>query len=410
MFDALMILPVFFLIPVISAYADFGSPAVYTYSPDYVSNIAATAKADVNPNGRNANVWFEWTYDPNNFYYKTSPQGVGSGQSTITVYADVRPLTPGRLYYYRAVVGGNDTTIYGSTVTFRANSATGFFGQNSSGVPGISTRGSQDIGQSSATIMADVNPMSLNTSAWFEWGSSLSGLTKQTPVQFVGNGSISANVLAGLSFLSPDTVYFFRPVAKNDNGVVYGSTLSFRTRGNSDASGFIFGNSFSLPVVSTSQIRGIDSDSVMVGASVNPNGSNTQVWFEWGLAIEGLTKQMPRQAVGQGNAIVSVLAELDSLPADRIYYYRAVAENAAGIVYGSTLSFVTKPSSSQPAASSAAVSNVKTSGLLSAVAFLPGSLVFWSMMAFMVTVLVVCSYTIYTRRKIYKLLKPEIEN
>ncbi len=404
---ALIILPVFFSIPAVSVYAAVSSPAVSTRSPDYITDAVATAKADVNPNGHNTNVWFEWTYDPNHFDYggKTSPQSVGSGQASITVFADIKPLTSDRLYYYRAVVGGNDTTVYGSTITFRTKSSGSFTNQNSSGAPYISTGGNQNIDQTSATIKAEVNPKGLNTSVWFEWGLAAEGLIKQTQVQFIGNGSVSMNVLAGLSFLSPDTVYFFRPVARNDNGVVYGSTFNFRTIKGGAASNFIYNIPSILPAVSTSQARGVDSDSIAVGASVNPSGSNTQVWFEWGLAAEGLIKQTPRQSAGQGKAAVSILAELDSLPASQIYYYRAVAESAAGIVYGSTLSFATKPLS-QPAASSTIAGSVKTGGLLSAAAFLSGGLVFWSLMVFMVLVLAICSYTLYTRRKIYSLLKP----
>ncbi len=257
----LTVLPAFFLTPAVLVYADIGSPTVYTYSPDYIGTTAVTAKADVNPNGRNTNIWFEWTYDPNNFYYKTSPQSVGSGQSAITVYADLGPLTPDRLYYYRAVISGNDTTIYGSTVTFRTKSTGGFFGQNSSGILSISARGSQDISQTRATIAADVNPGGFKAYVWFEWGSSVSGLINQTPIQFIGSGSVSMNVLAGLYSLSPDTVYFWRPVAKNDNDVVYGSTFSFRTLSGGATSNFIFGSSFSLPTVSTAQVRGIDPSS-----------------------------------------------------------------------------------------------------------------------------------------------------
>ncbi len=338
-FSVLAILPMFLLTPAVLVYAAINSPTVTTSSPNYITDTLATAKASVNPNGYNTNVWFEWTYDPNNFYYKTSPQSVGNGQSSITVFADLKPLVPDRLYYYRAAVGGNNNTVYGSTVTFRTKNSGSSSGQNSSGAPSISTRGSQDISYNNAVVKAEVNPRGSNTSVWFEWGSSASGLISQTPLQFIGNGSVSVNVLAGLYSLSPDTVYFFRPVARNDNGIVYGSTLSFKTR-NTGISGP--SSSYYLPVVATKAVRSVDAYSVIVEAIVNPQRADAQVWFEWGLVSEGLVEQTPRQSVGRGSAVVSVITQLSSLLPGEVYSYRAVAENSAGIVYGSTLIFSPK--------------------------------------------------------------------
>lgn len=110
----------------------------------------------------------------------------------------------------------------------------------------INTSYAQDINQTSATLKGSVNPRNLQTKVWFEWGPSSSGLIYATSPQTVGSRNAYIDFLAGVGNLSADSVYFYRAVVKNSNGVFYGSTMSFKTKAvavsGSTSGGGIFGN------------------------------------------------------------------------------------------------------------------------------------------------------------------------
>jgi uncharacterized repeat protein (TIGR01451 family) len=60
--------------------------------------------------------------------------------------------------------------------------------------------------------------------------SSLDGLIYRTNSQNIGAGESKIAFLAGLGNLSASSVYFYRAVVKNSNGIYYGSTESFKTK------------------------------------------------------------------------------------------------------------------------------------------------------------------------------------
>lgn len=73
---------------------------------------------------------------------------------------------------------------------------------------------------------------------------------------------------------------------------------------------------------------------------VNPHGTATETWFEWGPSAGALSHQTPIQVVSD-TAPREVSAVIDSLESATTYYYRAVARNEMGRSQGGTLSFVT---------------------------------------------------------------------
>jgi len=77
-----------------------------------------------------------------------------------------------------------------------------------------------------------------------------------------------------------------------------------------------------------------------LNGTVNPNGAETTVSFEYGLTEEfGLLEVLDVLPAGYDNVYVSVPVTL--LEAETEYYFRVVAENVEGISYGETLTFVT---------------------------------------------------------------------
>jgi hypothetical protein len=96
-----------------------------------------------------------------------------------------------------------------------------------------------------------------------------------------------------------------------------------------------------LPTVLTAAPSGVGSNSVTFNSTVNPYGSATTAWFQWGAASGVYTNETSTQSVGNGNGATSVSQALANLLAATTYYYRAAASNAAGVVFGSELSFHT---------------------------------------------------------------------
>lgn len=212
--------------------------------------------------------------------------------------------------------------------------------------PAVYTNLAADITQTSATLSGSVGPYGSPTTAWFEWGSSENGLNNETPHQNMGSGTTYIGFLAGLSGLSSNTVYYYRAVAKNDNGTSYGSTMSFKT--SEVISGTTGGGTSSIsgnciPVVTTGSATFVTKDSATLRGLVNPRGRSTDAWFEYGESF-ALTHRLTSQHIGSGSVDTDFIRYMPNLKSNTTYYFRAVAENICGINHGSTLNFTTDKS------------------------------------------------------------------
>src|SRR4051812_46106459 len=75
---------------------------------------------------------------------------------------------------------------------------------------------------------------------------------------------------------------------------------------------------------------------------VNPEGSATTSWFDWG-TTKNFGARTALRAVGNGSNTVSVADALFSLRPATAYYFRLVATNGCGSAIGSTATFKTLP-------------------------------------------------------------------
>ncbi len=100
-----------------------------------------------------------------------------------------------------------------------------------------------------------------------------------------------------------------------------------------------------LPIVTTNPANSITNNSAVLYAAINPNGSGTSAYFEWGTDNTLTTvSQTPQQATGSGTDNIIFSASIGGLSPSTTYYYRAAAQNNSGTQRGSILSFVTTPS------------------------------------------------------------------
>ena len=194
--------------------------------------------------------------------------------------------------------------------------------------PTADTQAAYEITPIKARIQASVNAQGTPIQVYFEWGTTTNLGNATGSLSFVAVGNSPFPVTEDLVFLTPDTTYYFRGIAFNGNGTSYGAILSFRT-------------SIALPPSIISQATSaITASAATIGASVHPQGTPTEVYFEWGAttnlgSVTGM--RFPSPLVSP----ISVTWGLTGLTANTTYYFRAVASNMGGSNVGGIASFKT---------------------------------------------------------------------
>ncbi|WP_419660392.1 von Willebrand factor type A, DUF1973 protein [Desulfosarcina variabilis str. Montpellier] len=96
----------------------------------------------------------------------------------------------------------------------------------------------------------------------------------------------------------------------------------------------------SPPSVTTGAASDIGSGSATISAAINPNGSTTNYYFEYGTDTNYGSTTDTTDA-GSGNSDVNVTASLSGLSDSTTYHFRVVATNEAGSVTGTDETFTT---------------------------------------------------------------------
>lgn len=89
----------------------------------------------------------------------------------------------------------------------------------------------------------------------------------------------------------------------------------------------------SSPAVTTGTHSGVTDTSAVLHGTVNPNGSATTYYFQWGLTT-AYGVQSDEHAAGHGTKPVSVSVTASGLIPGTTYHYRLVAVNGAGTTAG----------------------------------------------------------------------------
>ncbi len=292
-------------------------PSINSVSFSGITTTAATLGATVTPNGAATTVLFE--YGPSASYgASTTGQSIGSGSSSVTTSATISGLLPGTTYHFRVVAANSQGTTYGPDTTLTTDAL----------LPQVTTTTASFVTTSSASLNGDINPNGLPTTCWFEYGVKSDALTSTTPVQDAGSAVGLVGRWAEISGLTPETTYYFRVVAQTGTSVVRGSLLSFTTAS-------------VKPTLSAVSAQNVVPTGASLTATVNPNGTDSTVWFEYGIdANYGSTT--PQQSVSGSNATpVSMTADLTGLTYGQTYHFRAVSQNSFGTTYGTDQSFTT---------------------------------------------------------------------
>jgi len=303
------------------------APSVQTSAASGVSQTSATLNGQVNPNGANTSYWFEYG-TTQSLGQSTSMQGAGAGTSWVNAAANISGLSQNTTYYFRAVAQNNYGKTNGSILSFTTTGGGGGTGS----APSVQTLSATGLSQNAATLNGAINPNGASTYYWFEYGTT-QGLGQTTAAQSLGAGTTSQNIAGYISGLAQNTTYYFRAAGQNSYGTNRGAILSFTTTSGGGGTG-------SAPTVLTNPATSISQTSATLNGQVNPNGTNTSYWFEYG-TTQSLGQSTSMQSIGSGTSLVSINKYLSGLTQNTTYYFRAVAQNSYGTVQGSILSFVT---------------------------------------------------------------------
>lgn len=210
-------------------------------------------------------------------------------------------------------------------------------------VPTLQDDEVSNIGVSSATINGRVlNTGGEDPNGWVYWDT-----TDHGKVAADWSNNVSLGSLAGvnavfhqiISSLDADTQYFYIFSANNTAGWVWTSTGNFTTL-----------SGITTPTITTIDAINITTENATIRANLtSTGGEDCTLHGYWGLVDKdedagswsnNSTPTSPLQPQGQGVATIAIT----SLSPGTTYYFNFSATNSEGTIWGTTVSFITKPS------------------------------------------------------------------
>lgn len=156
------------------------------------------------------------------------------------------------------------------------------------------------------------------------------------------NGSGLGSFQGEITGLNVGTVYYVRAYATNGVGTGYGEMKSFISLGG-------------LPVVTTSNVSGVQPTTAVCGGSVQDDGgfSITARGVCWSTAMQ---PTVSNAHTANGTGLGNFISNITGLQTNTTYYVRAYATNVNGTTYGEQRSFTT--TSGLPSVTTAQVTNI----------------------------------------------------
>ena len=221
--------------------------------------------------------------------------------------------------------------------------------------PSADTSAANPVASSIATLNGTVNPNGASTTVIFEYGITTSYGSTATATQSPLTGTSSQAVSTGLTGLTPGTTYHYRVKATNSVGTTYGSDETFTTSTSTTTTTTSTTTSttsttsptsttstttlLSLPTVTTDDADPY-TDSATLNGTINPNGSMTYYYFEYGPTSE-YGYDTPMKTAGLGTTDIPVKAFVAGLKKNTLYHHKLVAYNGFGTSAGDDIIFRT---------------------------------------------------------------------
>jgi hypothetical protein len=239
----------------------------------------------------------------------------------------LRGLTAGTTYYWS--VQSVDSSFAGSPFSPEGTFVVG--------APGVLTGPSSIASATSEQLTGSVNPNGLDSTAWFDWGTSTTygSNTALVPISGTIPGAVGVTNLIG--GLIPGTVYHYRVVATNGLGINRGADSTFTVP--------------LPPSVTTLAATAVVPTSALLNGTVIPNNAPTLAVFQWGTSTSYGSTSAPISLSATNVAAVALSNLLTSLTPNTQYHFRLSASNVAGVGSGGDLTFTT-PAPSAPSVTS----------------------------------------------------------
>ena len=194
-------------------------------------------------------------------------------------------------------------------------------GAASAASPTVTTLSAASIGQTTATLRADVNPQGAATTYTFQYGRA--PRTAPRPPRAARARDDLKRVTFRLTGLTPGVRYHYRVIASNADGTTTGADRSFKT---------------DLPPAKPPTVLGTapfgpTANGVTFTALVHPGAAATTYRFQYGTSTAyGL--ETFGKSIGAGVVPQSVSFRVNSLASRTTYHFRVVASNRAGTTFG----------------------------------------------------------------------------
>jgi hypothetical protein len=186
--------------------------------PGSIGPTSAHLSGRVDPAGQPTTAHFEYRI-AGGAWTSTPVQEIGPGKE-VAVTADIENLTPNS--HYEARLAGS------IGIHENATEPRGF--DTALSAPGVVTGVATEVGDSTATVNGRINPFGLNSSYYFEYGTTTEyGRVSPVPPRVVGNGFAARAVAGALEGLAPGSVYHYRLVGVSSAGTAYGADATFTT-------------------------------------------------------------------------------------------------------------------------------------------------------------------------------------
>lgn len=229
-----------------------------------------------------------------------SPQDVSaslSGLSSLTTY------------HYRFVAANANGQNVGADQSFTTPA-----------VLNVHTDPATNIGASEATLNGGftIDAPGGDTTYHFDYGVDTSyGIT--TPEEDTGSNPGDVTVSADVAELHSGSTYHFRIVATNSFGTSVGPDRTFTT--------------FQPPSIESVSSQNLSATAADLVAQVNPNGSETTYYFEYGLTpAYGSRAPIPDGHLGSASTGQPISVHIENLQPKQTYHFRLVASSQFGTV------------------------------------------------------------------------------
>jgi hypothetical protein len=205
--------------------------SVATGSASGVGTGSATASGTVNPNKTATTYHFDYGTSTNYGSQAPAPPdpNAGAGTTAQTESTTLTGLSPNTVYHYRIEATNGLGTSYGAGQTF---TTTGAGTSPASPAPIVATGSAINVGTfgpGSATVSGTVNANGETATYHFDYGTS-TNYTSRTISEPISS-TTAEFVDAGLTGLSPNTVYHYRIEATDAWGTSYGADQTFTNAG-----------------------------------------------------------------------------------------------------------------------------------------------------------------------------------